>query len=109
MIKRICPTLLCLVLLCGVPVQARLRLNTPGRYVEDKANVIEPNHEHSLNGLLQELEQKTGVQYIILTVPSTQGEPIEQLALRLLHDDWKLGQAGKDNGFLCVIAIKDRK
>jgi uncharacterized protein len=108
MSKRVTGTMLLVIVLCWTPAQARLKLKPPERYVVDLANVIEPGHERALNGVLQELEQKTTVQYIILTVPTTQGEPIEQLALRLLHDEWKLGGAGKDNGFLCVIATKDR-
>ena len=35
---------------------------------EDYANVINSSDERSLNGILQELEQKTGAQYIVLTV-----------------------------------------
>jgi len=43
-------------------------LPMPRHYVEDYAKVINDADEHSLNGILQELEQKTGAQYIILTV-----------------------------------------
>lgn len=79
----------------------------PRTYVDDTAHVINPEHAQSLNGILQELEQKTGVQYIILTVGTTGGLPIEQFSIELL-DKWKLGQAGKDNGFLFTLALKDR-
>ena len=40
----------------------------PQNYVADYANIINQNHETLLNGYLQELEQKTTVQYIVLTV-----------------------------------------
>jgi uncharacterized protein len=86
---------------------ARPNLPMPQSYVEDRAQVINPEHEQSLNGTLQELEQKTGVQYIILTVDSTDGLPIEQFSIELL-DSWKLGQKGKDDGFLFTLALKDR-
>jgi uncharacterized protein len=81
----------------------------PTQYVDDLANVIDPNHKHALNGWLQELEQKTGVQYIILTVPSLGGVAIEQYSMSLAHDQWKLGQQGEDNGVLFTLALKDRK
>lgn len=86
---------------------ARPNLPMPQSYVEDQAQVVSSEHEQSLNGLLQELEQKTGVQYIVLTVDSTGGLPIEQFSVELL-DRWKLGQAGKDDGFLFTLAMKDR-
>lgn len=83
-------------------------LPTPSHYVEDYANVINDSDEHSLNGILQELEQKTGAQYIVLTVLSTGGVPIEQFSIELA-EKWKLGQKDKDNGMLFVLAKNDRK
>lgn len=80
----------------------------PTRYVEDYANVIDAPTERSLNGILQELEQKTGAQYIVLTVETTGGVPIEQFSIELA-EKWQLGQKGKDNGLLFAIAAKDRR
>ncbi len=86
---------------------ARPHLPRPDHYVDDRARVINPEHTQALNGLLQELEQKTGVQYIILTLYTTGGRPIEQFAIELL-DQWQLGQKGKDNGVLFTLAREDR-
>jgi len=83
-------------------------LPMPQHYVEDYANVINDSDERSLNGVLQELEQKTGAQYIVLTVLSTGGLPIEQFSIELA-EKWKLGQKGKDNGMLFVLAKNDQK
>jgi uncharacterized protein len=83
-------------------------LPKPRHYVEDYANVVNASHERSLNGILQELEQKTGAQYIILTVDTTGGLPIEQFSIELA-EKWQLGQKGKDNGMLFTLAAKDRK
>jgi uncharacterized protein len=88
--------------------QAGADLPMPRHYVEDYANVVNASHERSLNGILQELEQKTGAQYIILTVDTTRGLPIEQFSIELA-EKWKLGQKGKDNGMLFTLAAKDRK
>ncbi len=82
-------------------------LPMPKSYVDDEPHVINAEHAHALNGILQELEQKTGVQYIILTVETTKGLPIEQFSIELL-DTWKLGQKGKDNGLLFTMALKER-
>ncbi len=82
-------------------------LPMPTQYVDDLAHVINPEHAHRLLGLLQELEHKTGAQYIILTIDTTGGRPIEQFT-RALLDRWQLGQKGKDNGVLFTLALKDR-
>lgn len=87
---------------------ARADLPMPRHYVEDYANVINDSEERSLNGILQELEQKTGAQYIILSVRTTEGISIQQFSIELA-DKWKLGQKGKDNGMLFVLAAEDRK
>ena len=87
---------------------AEANLPRPTRYVQDYANVIDASTERSLNGILQELEQKTGAQYIVLTVKTSEGMPIEQFALEHA-EKWKLGQEGKDNGLLFVLAERDRK
>ena len=87
---------------------AEANLPRPTHYVEDYANVIDASTERSLSVILQELEQKTGAQYIVLTVQTTEGVPIEQFALQHA-EKWKLGQKGKDNGMLFVLAARDRK
>jgi uncharacterized protein len=104
------PMLALLVLLLARPLPAQITLpEQPRHYVEDLANVIDASHERQLNGVLQELEQKTGAQYIILTIDTTGGTSIAQFSVELAHDKWKLGQRGKDNGMLFVLAATDRK
>ena len=94
-----------LLYLCSIAVAQELPV--PQRYVEDKANIVSDVVEKSLNGYLQELEQKTGAQMIVLTINSTGDIPIETYAIELATK-WKLGQKGKDNGVLTVIAKDDR-
>ena len=81
----------------------------PSTYVVDLAGVIDPAVKHNLNGLLQELEQKTTAQFIILTIKSLGGESLEAVSLSIAHDKWKLGQKGKDNGLLLLISLQDKK
>jgi len=81
----------------------------PQRYVVDLAGIIDDATENRLNGYLQELEQKTTAQMVVLTISSLEGESIEDFSIRIAHDKWKLGQKGKDNGVLFLIAYKDRK
>ena len=98
-----------LIISCSAVIgSAQADLPMPRHYVEDYANVINDSEERSLNGILQELEQKTGAQYIILAVLTTGGLPIEQYSIELA-EKWRLGQKGKDNGMLFTIAVKDKR
>ena len=80
----------------------------PGAYVVDLAKVISPDIQAALNSRLQELEQKTGAQMVVLTVDSLDGQEISSFSLATV-EKWKLGQKGKDNGVLLTVAVRDRK
>lgn len=81
----------------------------PSHHVVDLANIITDDIENSLNGYLKELEQKTTAQVVVLTIESLEGESIDDFSITTAHDRWKIGQKGKDNGVLLVVALKDRK
>ncbi len=83
-------------------------LPKPSALVADYAGVIPAQVEQRLNAYLLELENKTTAQLCVLTVDSTGGEPIENLAVELF-EKWGIGQQGKDNGVLIVVAVADRK
>ena len=81
----------------------------PSAPVVDLAGIIDKATETRLNRYLEELETKTGAQMAILTVISLEGQAIEEFSITIAHDRWRLGQKGKDNGVLMVIALNDRK
>jgi uncharacterized protein len=80
----------------------------PRDYVVDLAGVMSPDANARLNALLLELEQKTTAQVLVLTVQSLNGQSIEEFSFNT-KEKWKLGQKGKDNGVLIVVAVEDRK
>jgi uncharacterized protein len=80
----------------------------PRDYVVDLAGVMNDNAKAQLNALLHELEQKTTAQVLVLTVQSLDGEEIRSFGLKTA-EKWKLGQKGKDNGALLIVAVQDRK
>jgi uncharacterized protein len=98
------------VCLSGMPLSAEIDVpEKPANYVVDLAGIISPDADRSLNGYLLELEQKTTVQMVILTIKSLEGDPIEDLSIQIAHNKWKLGQKGKDNGVLFLISLQDRQ
>jgi uncharacterized protein len=80
----------------------------PRDYVTDLAGVVPPETQSRLNSYLQELEQKTGAQVLVLTVASLDGQSIEEFAFST-KEQWRLGRKGRDNGLLIVVAVQDRK
>ncbi|MDH4027942.1 MAG: TPM domain-containing protein, partial [Nitrospirota bacterium] len=76
----------------------------PVNHVVDLAGIIDDSAEAGLNRYLLELEQKTTAQMVILTISSLEGGSIDDLSLNIAHDRWKLGQKGKDNGVLLLVA-----
>ncbi|MEM7410199.1 MAG: TPM domain-containing protein [Myxococcota bacterium] len=76
--------------------------------VTDLADVLAPDAEARLASQLAALEQETSHQLAVLTVPSLEGEPIEEFALRVA-EGWGLGRAGFDKGVLLVVAIAERR
>lgn len=80
----------------------------PANYVNDFAGIIEDPKELQMNAYLKELEQKTTVQIMVLTVQSLDGEDIAGFSLKVA-EKWKTGQKGKDNGALITVALKEKK
>ncbi|GIV58925.1 MAG: hypothetical protein KatS3mg043_0014 [Rhodothermaceae bacterium] len=78
-----------------------------GRVV-DEAGILSPETERLLAGLLAEHEAATGNQVAVLTVPSLDGENLEDYSLRVART-WALGTAEHDNGVLLLVAVADRK
>jgi uncharacterized protein len=62
----------------------------------------------SLEGKLKALEDKSGIQLVVATVSSLDGQEIEPYANALFRA-WKLGQEKTNNGVLFLIAPKDHK
>jgi uncharacterized protein len=77
-------------------------------HVNDTAGLLPQGDKDRLEGKLVELEKATGAQVAVLTVPSLDGEVLEEYALRVA-ETWKLGRKDVDDGVLFLIARDDRK
>lgn len=77
-------------------------------YVNDYAGMISPSAKAKLEGELKAFEQADSTQIVILTIPSLEGEVIEDFGIRVA-ESWKIGQKGKDNGIIFIAAKQERK
>jgi uncharacterized protein len=76
--------------------------------VNDYASMISPQARAVIDGKLKALEDAESTQIVILTVPSLEGQPIEDFSIKVA-EAWKIGQKGKDNGILLIVSKNDRK
>jgi uncharacterized protein len=87
-----------------------LALDVPpltGRVI-DLAHILPSDLAASLSSELAQHEQRTGNQVVLLTIPSLQGESLEEFSHRVATT-WKLGQKGRDNGVLLLVLTGERR
>jgi len=80
----------------------------PQGYVSDYAGVIPAANRAPLEAYCAAVEQSTGAQMALVTIPSLEGEPIEDVA-NTLYRAWGVGQKGKNEGILMLLAVHDRR
>jgi uncharacterized protein len=80
----------------------------PQGYVSDFANVIDPASRAQIESYAAAVERATGAQMALVTIPSLQGEPVEDVA-NTIYRAWGVGKKGKDEGVLLLLVTGDRK
>lgn len=76
--------------------------------VNDLAQVMSAQQKQELTDYLTNLNNQTGIQMAVLTVPSLEGDSIEDFSFRTASQ-WQLGQEKEDNGALLVVSEGDRE
>jgi uncharacterized protein len=77
-------------------------------YVNDYAGMISPSVKSKIEEELRAFEQSDSTQIVILTIPSLEGENIEEFSIKV-GEAWKIGQKGKDNGILFIVSNQERR
>ena len=80
----------------------------PPRLVNDFANILDDSEESLLEQKLLAYNNSTSTQIAVVTINSLQGNDIGDYSFRLA-EKWGIGQKGKDNGVLLMVAMEDRK
>jgi uncharacterized protein len=78
-----------------------------GRIV-DQANIIPRETREALETKLADLEAKSGIQLVVATVTSLDGQEIDPYANELFRH-WQLGEKAKNNGVLLLVAPHERR
>ena len=98
-----------ILLFCCLPVAA-YSFDVPRLqgYVNDYAGMIGSSAKSKIEEGLKAFEQSDSTQLVILTIPSLEGENIEEFSIKVA-EAWKIGQQQKDNGILLVVSKQERK
>jgi uncharacterized membrane protein YgcG len=76
--------------------------------VEDTAHALSSADVEDLSRRLVAHREVTGVQMAVLVVDTTAGEPIEEFANNTFQA-WGGGAAGRDDGLLVILAVRDHR
>jgi uncharacterized protein len=85
-----------------------MNLPVATNYVSDFSNVLSADQLHELNTLAQEYENKTSHQLFVALFPHRNGYELFDIGMKIFGDN-RIGQKGKDNGLLLVIATEEKK
>ncbi|TGU72598.1 TPM domain-containing protein [Geomonas terrae] len=77
-------------------------------HVNDYASMLSPQAARELEDELTAFEKSDSTQIVVLTIPSLEGEVVEQYSIKVV-EKWQIGQKGKDNGALLLVVKNDRK
>jgi uncharacterized protein len=78
-----------------------------GRVVDD-AGILSPAAEAKLTTELAALEQQTGHQLVVATLPTLQGYEIEDYGYQLLRA-WAVGRKSENDGAILIVAPAEKK
>lgn len=77
-------------------------------YYEIDTQLLEQAQKQAIEQKLINYADTTSTQIVVVVMKSTGGEDINRFAVDLAHK-WGIGQEGKDNGIIMLVALEDRK
>ncbi len=116
--RRIGVTLLGLILVLWVDAaqaslyerpKERVPLPSPIGYVSDHAQVVEREWKDRIRSVCIDLEKKSGVEMVIVTVPSIKPYPSAKHYADALYEKWQIGSTQQEHGLMVLVAVQERQ
>lgn len=92
----------------GLP-QDKLPLPDPLGYVSDHAGVLEADWRARVRSVCQDLERKTGVEMVTVTVTTLGSYASAREYAEALYQRWGIGTAQEEYGILVLFVLNDRQ
>jgi len=106
MMRKKSSIIIFLLIVCVIAVWGQFP--EPRGYVNDFAGVLDDSSIRQMEGLISALQRKTGAEIAVVTVESISPyASIEQYSVELAQE-WGIGEEGKDNGVLILLAMEER-
>lgn len=93
----------------GATPGERPRLPEPLGYVSDHAQVLDSDWRSRIRSVCQDLERKTGVEMVVVTVPSLKPFATPNLYSEALFQNWKIGSTAEEHGLLILLSVQERQ
>ena len=87
----------------------RVPLPSPIGYVSDHAQVVEQAWKDRIRSVCIDLEKKSGVEMVIVTVPSIKPYPTAAAYADALYEKWQIGSTQQDHGLMVLVAVEERQ
>lgn len=94
--------------LAQIPADKLLQSLRPAANVNDYAGILSPAEKTALEQRCRQLRDKNGAQLAVVVLQSLQGGQIDDFTVKLFKH-WGIGEQGKNNGILLLVALDDRK
>ena len=105
---------LCLVVFEGVAQAAfyerpKIQLPGPQGYVSDHAQAIDGEWKERIRSVCQDLERKTGVEMVVVTVPTIKPFESANEYATALYEKWGIGSTQQEHGMMVLVAVQERQ
>ena len=84
-----------------------VHLQDSTRYVSNPDNILSTSAVATMDSILHSLEQKTGIQTLVVAVTGIEGGDCFDFTHRL-GQEWGVGQKGRDNGLVILLSTNER-
>jgi uncharacterized protein len=105
---------LCLVWFAGLAQatsyeRPKIQLPEPRGYVTDHAQAIDGDWKERIRSVCQDLERKTGVEMVVVTVPSIKPFASANEYATAVYEKWGIGSTQQEHGVLVLVAVQERQ
>src|SRR5512147_215282 len=84
-------------------------LPEPRGYVSDHAQAIDGEWKERIRSVCQDLERKTGVEMVVVTVPSIKPFRSANEYATAIYEKWGIGSTQQEHGVLVLVAVEERQ
>src|SRR5262245_51738926 len=86
-----------------------IQLPEPRGYVSDHAQAIDGDWKERIRSVCQDLERKTGVEMVVVTVPSIKPFESANEYATALYEKWGIGSTQQEHGVMVLVAVEERQ